>query len=163
MAEKEVAVVGKLTIKNLKCNPSKVQDLPEGENKLPMAVLFGKASDVKYSEDRDMGVMHAYFAGTFEGLNLVDKTTVISNKLTLPKSLSDAVEKAIKELQAKDEGGSIAFAFELIAVKATNQVGYVYEAIALRKPEATDELGELRSFILTTRKNRGPEVVKKSA
>lgn len=160
----EVDLIGKLTIRNLKCNPAKVKDLPEGESKLPMAVLFGKANDVKYSEDRDMGVMHAYFTGTFEGLNLVDKTALRSTKLTLPKALSDAVEKAIKDLQANDDGkGSIAFAFELIAVKATNQVGYVYEALALRKPEATDELGELRAFVVNTRKARGPEPVRKSA
>lgn len=143
----EESYISKLTIATLGCNPSMVKTLPVGQNKLPVARLYGKVSDVKYQDDKAKGVIHTFFAGTFEGINLQDGNVQRSGKLFLPKGISEVVEAAVKNAQAKDDKSSIAFAFEIRAVKATNPIGYSYEAVAIKNPEAEDELAEMRALV----------------
>lgn len=143
----EESYVSKLTIKTLGCNPSMVKTLPDGENKLAICRLYGKVQDVKYQENKDKGEVYTFFAGTFEGINMQNGEVLRSGKLFLPKGISEVVESEVKNLRAKDDKASVSFAFEIRAVKATNPIGYSYEAAALKKPEAEDELSELRSAI----------------
>lgn len=140
--------VSKLTTKTLGCKPDMVKTLPDGQNKLAIARLYGKAAEVKYQEDKNNpGTIHTFFAGNFEGINMQTGESVRSGKLFLPKGISEVVEKAIKDAKAKDPKADIAFAFEIRAVKATNPIGYSYEAVALRSPEAEDQLKEMREAI----------------
>lgn len=153
--EKEVEVSGeesyisKLTIKTLGCNPSMVKTLKKEQGvKLAIARMYGKASAVKYQEDKENGKMYTYFAGTFEGVNLQDGTVLRSGKMFLPEGISNVVETAIKAAQEKDDKASVSFAFEIRSVQATNPIGYSYEAAAIQKPEAEDELAAMRKQIV---------------
>lgn len=140
--------VSKLTVQTLGCVPAMVKTLkPEEGNKIAIARLYGIAARVAYQEDKTQGVIHTYFAGNFEGINLQDGTTLRSGKMFLPKGISEVVEQAIKTAQAKDDKASISFAFEIRAVRANNPAGYSYEASALKSPQEEDQLAEMRSMI----------------
>jgi hypothetical protein len=143
----EESYIAKLTIATLGCTPSLVKTLPMGENKLAICRLYGKASAVKFQEDKAKGQVYTFFAGTFEGINLQDGTVQRSGKLFLPKGISEIVEQAISEAQKNDDKASVSFAFEIRAVKAGNPIGYSYEAAALKSPQAEDELAEMRTMI----------------
>lgn len=144
----EESYVSKLTIKSLGCNPNMVKTLKKEQGtKLAIARMYGKASAVKYQEDKDNGKIYTYFAGTFEGINLQDGTVLRSGKMFLPEGISNVVETAIKTAQSKDDKASISFAFEIRAVQASNPIGYSYEAAAIQKPEAEDELAAMRKTI----------------
>jgi hypothetical protein len=144
----EINMTGKLTLKTLGCNPSIVKTLEV--NKVSIARMYGEAKAVKYQEDEAEGKVYTYFAGSFEGINLQDGTCLRSGKMFLPSGISEIMETAVTETLARDKNATIQFAFELLAVKSTNKSGYSYEAIALRKPEETDALAELRARIMST-------------
>lgn len=146
----EDVIVSKLTVKSMGCDPRKVTAIEDPKARLPLCRILGKANDVRYQEDqKNPGTIHTYFVGTFEGINIETGDVYRSGKLFLPKGISEAVESAIKG--AKDSGdnsASVSFAFELRAVKASNPIGYSYEAAALKRPEVHDELDELRKLLL---------------
>lgn len=140
--------VSKLTTKVLGCKPDMVKTLPDGQNKLAIARLYGKALAVKIQINKDVpGEDWTYFAGTFEGINLQDGTVLRSGKLFLPKGVSEVVEQEINRATKTDPNAEVAFAFEIRAVKATNKAGYSYEAAALKSPAAEDALAEMRKTI----------------
>lgn len=146
----EESYVAKLTVKTLGCNPIMVKTLPPEQTKLALCRLFGKAAEVKTMQSKDPAgnpTVHTFFVGIFEGMNLQDGTVLRSGKLFLPKGISEVVENAINTAQAKDDKASVSFAFEIRSVKATNPIGYSYEAVALKDPAAEDELAEMRKAI----------------
>lgn len=145
----EETYVAKLTVKALGCKPDMVKTLPEGQNKLALCRLFGKAHGVKYQDNKATATLDTVFLGIFEGINVQTGESLRSGKLYLPKGISEVAEQAIKSAQAKDENAQIAFAFEIRAVKATNPIGYSYEAVAVRSPQAEDELREMRETLAT--------------
>lgn len=146
----EESYISKLTIKTLGCVPARVTGLPDGEDKLALCRIFGKAVEVGAQEDKfTPGNFVSYFKGNFEGINMQTGETYRSGKLYLPKGISEIVEAAVKTMREKDEAtASVSFAFELRSVKASNPIGYSYEAVALRKPEAEDELAEIRRLVM---------------
>lgn len=146
----EESYVAKLTVKTLGCNAIMVKTLPPEQTKLALCRIFGKAADTKEMQTKDpsgVPTIHTFFTGVFEGINLQDGTVLRSGKLFLPKGISEVVESAIKNAQAKDDKASVSFAFEIRSVKATNPIGYSYEAVALKDPAAEDELAEMRNAI----------------
>lgn len=144
----EESYVSKLTIKTLGCNPSMVKALAKDQGtKLSLCRMYGKATAVAYQEDKDNGKMYTFFKGTFEGINLQDGVVLRSGKMFLPEGISNVVETAIKSAQENDPKASVSFAFEIRSVQATNPIGYSYEAVAIQKPEAEDELAAMRKTI----------------
>ena len=144
------SIVSKLTIASLGCNPSAVKTLPPEElvnGELPVARLYGKLTDVRYQEDKAKGQVYTYFVGTFEGINMQTGEVMRSGKLFLPKGISELVEDATKKAREIDEKASIAFAFEVRSIKATNPIGYSYKVLALKSPEAEDELKLVRDLV----------------
>lgn len=141
--------VAKLTIKSIGCKPDMVKTLPDSEKKFPLCRIYGKVSDVRTKEDtKNAGSWFTYFAGTFEAINLQDGEIYRSGVLYLPKGISEMMEGSFKNIQAQDKNASVHFAFEVSSVKATNPIGYSYEARALVKPEKEDELAALRGEML---------------
>jgi hypothetical protein len=148
----EESIISKITMATLGCNPSAVKSLPadspELQNgELPLARIYGKLADVKYQDDKTKGQIYTYFVGSFEAINMQTGEVMRSGKLFLPKGISELVEDATKKAREKDDKASIAFAFEVRSIKATNPIGYSYKVLALKSPEATDELKELRDMI----------------
>jgi hypothetical protein len=146
------SIIGKITMATIGCNPSLVKTLPadsaELQNgELPLARIYGKLSDVKYQDDKAKGQIYTYFVGNFEAINMQTGEVLRSGKLFLPKGISEMVEDSTKKARAVDENASIGFAFEVRSIKANNPIGYSYKVLALKSPEATDELKELRETI----------------
>lgn len=142
----EESYVSKLTVKTLGCKPAAVVGLPDGKNKLAIARLYGKADDVRVQENKeDPANSWTYFVGNFEGINLQDGTVLRSGKMFLPKGVSEAVETAVRTAKTKND--SVSFAFEIRAVKASNRIGYSYEAVVVKSPEAEDQLKDLRLLV----------------
>lgn len=141
--EQEVEILkGQLSLSSLKVAPAAVGKLPDGQNELVLARIYGNAASIDTKEDKSLGTSQNYFRGTFEGVNMVKGTTQRGSKLILPKSVADVVEKAMKDF--KDS--SVQFAFEIRSIKTANK-GWSYRAVAIKNPAALDELAELRGTV----------------
>lgn len=143
----EETYVSKLTIKAMGATPAKVVGLPDG-NKWPLARIFGKVSDVKTKESQTIaGSIEVAFIGNFEGINLETGEVFRSGRLYLPKGISELMEKTFEQLRKQDKNADVSFAFEIRSVKASNPIGYSYEAQALQSAQKMDELAHLRNSI----------------
>lgn len=145
----EESIISKITMATIGCNPGAVKTLkPEDlskEGDLPLARLYGKLSKAKLEDDVAKGQQYLAFIGNFEAINMQTGETFKSGKMYLPKGISELVENGIKNAP---EGAQVAFAFEIRSQKANNPIGYSYRVLALKSPEATDELAELRKAVL---------------
>lgn len=178
MAETQVedSIISKITIASIGCNPGAVKTLkPEElskEGDLPLARLYGKLAKVKYEESKEKdGNMYAAFLGNFEAVNMQTGEVFKSGKMYLPKGISELVENGVKNAP---EGSQVGFAFEVRSQKANNPIGYSYRVLALKSPEATDELKDLRDAVLKagtlnvkrltgTQKGTGPGTIEGAA
>lgn len=141
MAEKrEEAIITKMSIKGIGCKPT--GGLPSDDSKPnPLCVIAGKANGIKMGEDQTGRVWSALI-GNFYGKNLATGETFRSGKLFLPSGIHETVENAVKQLP--ESGGQVKFAMRFQSVKASNPIGYSYQAVNLMEMEAeTDELGDL--------------------
>jgi hypothetical protein len=151
MAETQIedSIISKITMASIGCNPGAVKTLkPEDlskEGDLPLARLYGKLSKVKYEEDKVNGQVYTAFIGNFEAINMQSGEVFKSGKMFLPKGISELVENGVK---SAPEGAQVGFAFEVRSQNANNPIGYSYRVLALKSPEATDELKELRDAVL---------------
>ncbi len=148
----DVTILSKLTLKGMGCDPSKVKSLTDG-NKLTLGRIYGIVNDVRYKEDRNKpGAYHTQFVGTLEGVNMETGEIFRSGICYFPAGISETMEAAFKQIAevSKKDGTTPAaqFAFEIRSVKASNPIGYSYEAQAIRKPEQDDPLAELRAQLL---------------
>lgn len=143
-AQLDATYLGKLTVKGMGCVAAKVAS--EESGKLALARLYGKVSGLKYQPDtKSEGAFHTAFSGNFEGINLETGEVYRSGLLYLPKGISEIMESSFKKLLADvGDTASITFGFEIRSVKASNPIGYSYEAQALKSPEVEDELAQLR-------------------
>lgn len=146
----DIQVISKMSVKTMGCNPRKVAGMDDNKDgkpvTLPLCVIYGIASGLKHGEDKVNGGVWTALTGDFEGKNLQTGETFRSGKLFLPSGIQEIVEGPIKK--AEDENGSCAikFAFEISAVKASNPIGYSYQAKPLTKPTEGDQLSELRAI-----------------
>jgi hypothetical protein len=145
MAETQVdeSIIGKITMSAIGTKPGLVVTLPEGQNELALARIYGKLNEVRYQADKDKGVTYTYFVGSFEAINMQDGEVYRSGKLFLPKGISELVEAAVN----KNPNAAIGFAFEVRSIKANNPAKYSYKVLALKNPEAEDELKEIRNLV----------------
>jgi hypothetical protein len=151
MAETQVedSIISKITMATIGCNPGAVKsakpDELTKEGDLALARLYGKLSKAKLEDDVAKGQQYLAFIGNFEAVNMQTGEVFKSGKMYLPKGISELVEQGIK---GAPEGSQIGFAFEIRSQKANNPIGYSYRVLALKSPEATDELAELRATVL---------------
>lgn len=144
----EETILGKLTLKEMGCNPAMVKTLPEGEKQYPLARIYGIASGVRTQEDRiQAGKIHTFFVGQFEGVNLNTGELFTSGKMYLPAGLSEMFEQFVTKALADDAKTQIQFGFEIASQKASNPIGYSYVAAPFHKPEKNDALAALRRAI----------------
>lgn len=142
----EETILGKLTLKEMGCNPSMVKTLREGEKTYPLARIYGVALKVGKQEDRlEAGRIHTFFQGQFEGINLDTGEVFSSGKLYLPGGLSEQFEAFLTKALETDPKTQVQFGFEIASQKATNPIGYSYVAAPFHKPEKNDALAALRA------------------
>lgn len=142
----EESVIGKLTLKEMGCNPAMVKTLKDEKEKYPLARIYGIANGVKVQEDRlQAGKMHTYFVGQFEGINLDTGEIFTSGKMFLPGGLSEQFEAFVRKALDEDKKTGIQFGFEIASQRATNPIGYTYVAAPFHKPEKNDALAALRA------------------
>lgn len=152
MAEEKMAVyINKMSVKALGARPNAV--VAEGApSPYPLVRIFGRANGIKTGEDTTGNVWTA-LTGSFEGINLQNGESFRSGKLFLPGGIQEVVESAVQEIAAAAKAGkqtddlSIVFGLEIASVRATNPIGYSYQAMNLIKTEKSDELSELRKAI----------------
>jgi hypothetical protein len=137
------SIISKITMATIGCKPGLVAALPDGQNELPIARLYGKLTKVGYQEDKASGQTYTYFVGTFEAVNMQSGEVFRSGKMFLPKGISELVEQAVN----KNEGAAVSFAFQVNSIKANNPIKYSYKVLALKSPEAEDELKAIRELV----------------
>jgi hypothetical protein len=133
VAKNEVQIT-KMSVKGLGCNPGSLTR---------MCQIMGKAIGVKTGEDATGRVWSALI-GDFRGVNLETGEVFRSGKLFLPSGIHEPIEAAVKGLGDKGGEGVVKFALELRTVKASNPIGYSYQAVTLLPITAeTDSLADL--------------------
>lgn len=147
----EDSIVSKLSIKALGCDPR----LPSGGSAKILCRIYGMAKSLKSGEDKNTGNVWTALQGEFEGVNIEPDSedfgkTLRSGKLFLPSGIQDVIESAIREIE-NTAGGSAAanvvFGLEIRSVKASNRIGYSYEAKNLMPPKQQDPLAAMREAI----------------
>lgn len=148
------ALVTKMSVKGIGCKPT--GGLPSDESKAnPLCVIMGKATGIKMGEGTDGRVWSA-LTGSFRGTNLATGVSVRSGKLFLPAGIQDVVEGAVKQLGP--DGGVVKFAMQIESIKATNPIGYSYQARNLMPLEAeSDELADLISTVAAPAQIEAPK------
>lgn len=137
-------VVGKLSVKAMGCDASKVKGI--AGNRLELCRIYGMIMDTQAKEDKfNEGRFITKFVGTFEGVNLETGEIFRSGALYLPAGISEQMEAAFKQIHEQDANAQVQFAFEIRSVKSGNPIGYTYEAQAIRRPEKDDPLAQLRA------------------
>lgn len=152
-SKSEVAIVAKLSIKAVGCDPKQVHNeeyTKKHGGKSPLTRMYGRATGLKYVDNKSTGTIDTKFTGTFEAVNLQNGNLFRSGVLYLPKGVSEMLESAVNSANKDDAAGSVDFAFEIRSVKASNPIGYSYEAVPLIKPAEADELEQLREKFLPT-------------
>jgi hypothetical protein len=137
------SIISKITVSSIGCKPGLVVALPDGELELPLCRIYGNLTSRKEQFDKDKGNTYVFFQGTFEAINMQSGEVFQSGKLFLPGGISQMVEDAV----SKNPDSSIAFAFQLNAIKAKNPIGYSYRVLALKNPYVNDPLDEIRKLV----------------
>lgn len=139
----EPTIITKMAVKTLECKPA---NRAEDGNPLALCRIFGIATDVKSGENKD-GTMYEALLGNFQGVNLENKKVFRSAKLFLPSGIHESVTGAVKEQSKRDDFQGVRFALEISSVKASNPIGYSYQAKNLIPATAIDPLGEMNKAI----------------
>jgi hypothetical protein len=143
----EPMFVTKMSVKGIGCMPNQ---RPEDGTRLLICRIFGKADGIKVGEDASGNVWQA-LKGSFAAFNLQTGQEYRSGKLFLPTGIHETVEAGVLALGENKEGLTIDFALEIFAVKASNPIGYSYQAVNLMPPTANDELSGIRAMIAEKR------------
>lgn len=130
--------ISKMSVRGIGCKP-----LPS-ETPTPLCVIFGRAESVKVSEDRASRAL-SVLVGAFEGVNVSSGARYRSAKLFLPTGIHEAVETQVRQI--KTPGNALQFALKLQSVKASNALGYSYQAARLVPMEESDVLTGLRATV----------------
>lgn len=141
----ETTIISKMSVKTVKANPKVASAAPDGSKPFPLCQIYGQANGTKNVEDRGSGEFHESLIGNFEARNLQDGTMYSSGVLYLPKGIHESIVSAVKKLT--NDTDSISFALEIYAVKASNPIGYSYEAKSLMKPVGIDPLEAIRQAL----------------
>lgn len=143
-ATRSVEIKSKIVFKDLG-EPAAVKLLKDGENKLLLGTIMGIARDIKISKAADGMTEFKGLKGEFEAVPADAERPTVKSGVTF---LGDAFQADIVAmLEAEDGPESVAFAFEVYAVKAKNPAGYSWALAPLLKAEASDPLAALRAEV----------------
>lgn len=124
---------------------------PLAGKKVPLCIIYGRATGTKSGENRQTGDVWTALTGTFEGVCIQEgpdfKTGEVytSGMVFLPGGIQEAIEGA---LEGAGENGSVEFAIKLFAgFDEKSAVGYRYYGMNMKAPAATDDLAGLRSLM----------------
>lgn len=154
--------IKKMTLKEIGCDPKIARDskyAPGAKNEdgspssvagalVPLCVILGRVSAIKYTESKFTGDPQAAFLGSFEATNLQANNGVsyCSGKLYVPGGFDDYLEGAFKSVE--ESGGSIDFAVRISAkYDAASQNGYRFAIENLKEASATDDLAHIRAMV----------------
>jgi hypothetical protein len=143
-AEKPIKTVAKLTVK-VGGDPRKVANMPSG--RLWLCDIFGRTLSLKTGVDKRSDNEWVALAGKFEAFYPETGFTYQSGKMFLPSGVQDVVESAVSQMPKDDQMASVDFAFRIYAVKASNPIGYSYEAEALIDMNTNDGLDDIRQLV----------------
>lgn len=151
----EVSYIPKMNIKSIECDPKMVFGKPpEDKTPLPLARIFGVATDTKTDEDKRTGNVWTALVGDFEGINLISGKRFKSAMLFLPSGIQEVIEGPVVEIAHLRDAGEkvdsmrVEFALEIASIRATNAAGYSYQARNLQPVKRIDNLSGLRAFAL---------------
>lgn len=142
--ELEIKYVSKLSMKNAGVDPRKVLAADGDKASVVLARIFGLADGIKQVEDKTNATVHLALTGKFQSINAQNGQITRSGILYLPKGIHEVVMNAVKQLE---EGSVVRFGLEVRSVKASNPIGYSYEAIDLLPVQEKDPLSELADVI----------------
>jgi hypothetical protein len=134
-------IIGKITMRAIKVSPAKHAT----EKGTAIARIFGMAAGTKEVVDKVRGDVYNSIVGDFGAVNLESGEEFRSGVLYLPTSMHNMLQSALAKLE--DGSGTVNFALEVRAVKATNPAGYAYEAVSLLPTALTDPLEEMKKQI----------------
>lgn len=138
--ENDVRVIGKITMRTIKVQPSKHAN----EKGASIAKVYGQAFETKEVIDKVRGDVFVALVGNFEAVNEESGEVFRSGVLYLPAGIHDMLTSAVSK---KGESEYVQFALDIRAVKASNPAGYSYEARSLTPASTVDPLDQLRNGI----------------
>ena len=141
---KPIITIAKLTVKT-GGDPRKVASMPGG--RMWLCDLFGRGLSLQTKTDKRTDNTWTAIQGKFEAFYPETGKTYQSGKLFLPGGIQEVIEAAVMQLPQDDQMASIDFAFRIFAVKATNPIGYTYEAEAFFDMNSNDGLCDIRKSI----------------
>jgi len=147
-------IIAKITLKDLGCNPkvASAKDITD-KSTIPLAVIYGHCVDVKITEDNRNGQIYSALIGKFYGINIQQGNSAYgtqfeAGKCYLPGGIHETVESAVMGNDPQNPQ-NVDFALEIHAVRATNPIGYAYQAIPrLSSGRVTeDPLARIRAIV----------------
>lgn len=156
--------VKKMSVKALGCDPKEARQNkykpgsvnqdgtpnPLAGTKVPLCIIYGRATGTKSGENRQTGDVWTALTGTFEGVSIQEgpdfkHELMASGMVFLPGGIQEAIEGA---LEGAGEGGAVEFAIKLYAgYDESSAVGYRYYGQNMKPPTAADDLAGLRSLM----------------
>jgi len=155
----------KITMKDIGCNPKVARDScyapgakladgnpdPRAGQKVPLAVIGGRATGRKTGENSRDGSVWSALTGSFianciqEGENFNNAEVYESGVCFLPGGVQEQIEGVLAGL---GDGGSVEFAVEIMAgYDEKSATGYRYFGRNLKPATATDDLAMVRSIL----------------
>lgn len=133
-------------------NPSRVKDLPAGQDRLVMGTVFGEVTKL-VERTMPTGTIYQGFGGTFEAIpSDPNMPTIRSGVLYLPDGFAELIRDPFQKMQEEsgEEDATIRlqFGFEISAVKDGNPQGYSWQYQPLGEPAKADPLAALRAAVL---------------
>lgn len=144
----EPVFVTKMSVKGIGCEPGVRQ--ADGKPTV-LCHIFGRANGIKMGEDASGNIWQA-LKGSFAAIDLQHGGAEYrSGKLFLPPGIHETIEQGVLAFGENPNNLTIDFALEIRSVKATNPIGYSYQAVNLMPPTTSDELSEIRKAVIAAR------------
>lgn len=149
IADDEISIVTKMSIKTLGCNPGEAK-VRGGD--VPVARFMGMARGIKETTGNNGDPTYA-LTGAFEGINLQNGRKFRSAVLYLPGGIQELILQPLDDALSgtaqapADPTASLSFAFDIYSFPATNPAGYSYRAVDLVIAGRADPLADLKSQI----------------
>ena len=149
----EEKVITKMSVKELGCNPKQASALDVADKRsIPLCMIMGRAIDTEVKEDKRNGNIYTALLGDFQGVCIQAGNSNFgqyfkSGKLYLPGGIQELIEAAIVG-DGKGASAVVHFALEIHAVRATNPIGYSYQAIPRMRPVIDDPLQRIREMVM---------------
>ena len=144
MADRQVAIKSKVVPGKDLGNPKAVTMLPEGQNRMTMGILMGRATNI-ISRTMPTGEIYEGLSGSFEATpENKDLPITRSGICYLPAGFFELVKDPLLTAQKENADATLDFVFKVEAVKAGNPAGYEWAYTPLMAQTTADPLAHLR-------------------